>query len=407
MKIKNILLVGYNGANNTGAEARLLVIIKNIREVFGETVQITIPSLSPANLRRYLQESDHLKIVRLPALYFRAIWRLVREHDLILLVEGSCYMDTWSSFLLWLWLWTTHLAKKFQKPIMAYGVDAGELKPFNQKLVRQEASKTTLIATRTEAAATRLQDLQVKAPLMVTADLALEFEALAGAPDLLQKIWPNQKRVIGIAPVDFYLWPVVMRLWGKPENCYRYPYYFSDSSLRRQLRQELVNNYIDFLRWLLDQYNCQLALICMEELDEPIARMIYAGMEQQTRLQIFSAKDYNAAEITSVLRGLDLLITSRYHAGILSLAAAVPQLAIGHDQRLRDLYQELNIKEDLFFEYDQPQLFDLLRIKVASIFANPTKLTQKLKTGYEILQQRNQKNQELLREFLSKSGLPN
>ena len=31
-----ILLVGYNGANNTGAEAKLLVIIDEIRSVLGD-----------------------------------------------------------------------------------------------------------------------------------------------------------------------------------------------------------------------------------------------------------------------------------------------------------------------------------------------------------------------------------
>jgi len=31
----SVLLVGYNGANNTGSEARLLPIIEDVRYVFG------------------------------------------------------------------------------------------------------------------------------------------------------------------------------------------------------------------------------------------------------------------------------------------------------------------------------------------------------------------------------------
>ena len=51
--------------------------------------------------------------------------------------------------------------------------------------------------------------------------------------------------------------------------------------------------------------------------------------------------------MTTLLRSLDLLVT-RYHAAVLSMAAAVPQLAVGHDLRLVSLYQELGLAEDLF-----------------------------------------------------------
>ena len=55
-----VLLVGYNGANNTGAEAKLLVIINELRSVLGSEAVITVPSLNEANLRRYLQERSKL-----------------------------------------------------------------------------------------------------------------------------------------------------------------------------------------------------------------------------------------------------------------------------------------------------------------------------------------------------------
>jgi hypothetical protein len=95
-----ILLVGYNGANNTGAEAKLLVSIDEIRSVVGQDACITVPSLNEANLRRYLQESPNLKIkpVR-PSLFFYDIRKYVKQNDLIMLVEGSCYMDTWGAAL--------------------------------------------------------------------------------------------------------------------------------------------------------------------------------------------------------------------------------------------------------------------------------------------------------------------
>ena len=46
-----VLLVGYSGANNTGAEALLLADIEDMRTVFGPDVRITSPAINPANLR--------------------------------------------------------------------------------------------------------------------------------------------------------------------------------------------------------------------------------------------------------------------------------------------------------------------------------------------------------------------
>jgi hypothetical protein len=51
-----------------------------------------------------------LRIAFMPTIYFSTMRRLVRENDLIMLVEGSTYMDTWTSAMLWCYLWATHCA---------------------------------------------------------------------------------------------------------------------------------------------------------------------------------------------------------------------------------------------------------------------------------------------------------
>ncbi len=57
-----VLLVGYNGANNTGSESRLLSIIEDVRAVLGPEAVITIHTLNAANLRRYIEETPTLRI---------------------------------------------------------------------------------------------------------------------------------------------------------------------------------------------------------------------------------------------------------------------------------------------------------------------------------------------------------
>ena len=169
-EIVRVLMLGYNGANNTGAEALLLSDIEDVRAVLGSRAMITIPSLNPANLRRYVAEGPDLRIVPLPTIFFSALRRLVRENDLVMLVEGSTYMDTWTSALLWAYLWTTRCAYDRHKPVLAYAVDAGELKSaFNRWLLRREASKTSLIITRRVGSAHYAANIARLAHAVITA----------------------------------------------------------------------------------------------------------------------------------------------------------------------------------------------------------------------------------------------
>jgi polysaccharide pyruvyl transferase WcaK-like protein len=206
MSQTKVLLVGYSGANNTGAEALLLSDIEDVRAVLGPQAVITIPSLNPPNLRRYVKEAPNLRIAPLPTIFFSTIRRLVRENDLIMLVEGSTYMDTWSSALLWIYLWTTRCAGAMGKPCMAYAVDAGEIQSaVNRRLVRRQASKTCLIITRAAAAAERLRSFGVTAPMEVTADNAFNFRPDPADAGLLSRAWPEAgPNVVGMALVDFY-----------------------------------------------------------------------------------------------------------------------------------------------------------------------------------------------------------
>ncbi len=376
-----VLLLGYNGANNTGSEARLLSIMDDVRSILGHEVIITVPTLNEDNLRRYLKEDEFLKIAPIASIFFFDIRRLVKEHDILILVEGSCYMDTWTSALLWAFLWGTRCASNFKKPSLAYAVDVGHLSPFNRRLVRREASKTDLILTRTESAAKELKKIGVTAPIDVTADCAFTFKTEEIDENILKGSWQNSDSgIVGLAPVDFNLWPVVIRPWGKKKYLYKWPYYFSRSKDRIKGSENLALKWAQEADRIIEKYGKRIALICMEEVDEPLARCIKDNVKNHEMVKIFSSRDYNASEMTNVLRNLDLLVTSRYHAGVLSLEGEIPQIAIGHDTRLRGFYGELGL-DDYLIDYMSPIIWDKLSQKVDELIENPEIQQESSKTG--------------------------
>ncbi len=403
-KTPKVLLVGYNGANNTGSEARLLSIIDDVRAILGPEAIITVPTLNKDNLKRYIKENKFLRIASISTIFFFDIRRLVKEHDILLLVEGSCYMDTWTSALLWAFLWATKCAHSFKKSSIAYAVDVGHLSSFNQWLVKREASKTDLILTRTELAADGLKEIGVKAPMQITADCAFTFKTEKEDSDILQKTWPDlDSGVVGLTPIDFYLWPVVMRPWGKKESLYNWPYYFSRSKKRVEGSGQLAIKWAKIADRIIEKHGKKVALICMEELDEPLAICIKNKMKNPEMVKIFSSGTCNASQMTNVLRNLELLVTSRYHAGILSLEAQIPQIAVGHDTRLRGFYKELGL-ENYMLDYMSPEIWSKLEEKVDKLLENPGIQQKILKEGFDQHLKRACKNPETLRDFIQKRG---
>jgi polysaccharide pyruvyl transferase WcaK-like protein len=400
-----VLLIGYNGATNTGAEALLQADIADLRAVLGDDAFLTVPTLNEQTLRRYLSETGNLRIVPIPAVFPLAIRRLVSEHDVILLVEGSAYMDTWASALLWLFLWSTHCAGDDRKPCLAYAVDAGELRsPLNRLLTRKEASKTGLIIARSAAAAERLRGWGVRAPMEITADNAFTYAPDPADAGLLRREWPEaRERVAGFCPVNVHLWPVVIRPWGRKEDRYRWPYYFSDSRERREEAADLAAGYAALADRLVEHHGMSVALLAMEGVDDRFCRQVHAAMKYRDDTRVFSASGYNASQMTCILRDLDLLVTSRYHGAVLSLAAGMPQVAVGHDLRLKSFYAELGMVEE-FFDADSPDLWPALTARVEEMLANPGPVRELLRHGYETHVAAARRNRELLRAFLVEHG---
>lgn len=399
-----LLLFGYNGANNTGSEARLLAVIQDVRAVLGPSAPITVPTIDVKEEGRYLEGDPHVRIVPFSTHGVIALARLVRHHDLVVLVEGSCFMDTWATALLLAYLWVLKCAGAMRKPCLAYAVDAGRLTSTNQKRVRREANKAALIITRTQAAADRLRSWGVTAPTAVTADPAFSLQ-MDPAEGLLARVWPEAASgVAGLALVDFHRWPVIVKPWGRARDRYRWPFYHSSSCTRRQASENLVERFAAEADRIVETHRRGIALICMEQLDEPLAQEVRRRMVHRERARVFSSREYTVSQMTSILRSLDALIASRYHACVLAMAAAVPMVAVGHDLRLRDLFDELDGLGDLFVDVECPDFPARLTTCVDRVLSDPEPSRVAIRRGHDVLRARALRNREILESFVQQRG---
>src|SRR4029453_8309752 len=126
-------------------------------------------------------------------------------------------------------------------------------------------------------------------------------------------------------------------------------------------------------------------LIAREGVGEPLARAVQDLMRHGARARVFSSREYDASRMTTLLRSLDLLVTSRYHAAVLSMAATVPQVAVGHDLRLASLYEELGLADDLFVKGGaSPEVFAAVEERVERLLADPAPVRVALRHGYQV-----------------------
>jgi polysaccharide pyruvyl transferase WcaK-like protein len=335
-----VFLLGYGGANNTGAEIRILTIIDDFRAAFGAGVQITVGSVNPEKTKRVLGYVENVEVVRVPYVFPWAIWKLTRANDMVVLVEGSTFKDNWSSALLYLFLWGAWSAKRHGNLSVAYAVDAGRMSRFNRWLTRRVCEGMDLVITRTAAARDQLRALGVRRDIAVTTDTAFQFgEPLPSTS--------AQSVVVGLAPVEFYQWPVRFQLWGAKENCYHWPYYFSWSRRRRRKSEALVDAWVALVAHIVEKKGWDVRFFAMEELDGEICRKIMDRLPEPVRERVTTcfAGEQTPQAVVSELRKLDYLVTSRYHACVLSMANAVPQMALYHDERLVSIYEEIGISE--------------------------------------------------------------
>ncbi|HYL08725.1 MAG TPA: hypothetical protein VEU76_09245, partial [Candidatus Udaeobacter sp.] len=116
------------------------------------------------------------------------------------------------------------------------------------------------------------------------------------------------------------------------------------------------------------------------------------------------ARNHNASQMASLLRGLDLLITARYHGSVLALGGQRPQLAFGHDLRLKNLYQELGLYPEFFVDAHENDRFEHLQREVERLLAQPDLEAGALRRGYADQVMRSRRNRDLLARFVSEHG---
>lgn len=357
-----ILLIGYNGKQNTGSDARVESMARQFFHILGEeNVNIGVVILDEKSVDHYFPAP--IKQERISSIFFWPLLKVCSAYHMAILSEGCCLKSKFSNALLLYFLEGVGIAKKQNKPCLAYGVEAGYMDRFIARMTRETCNRVHFIA-RTQPSLDIVRKMNLTGEKGT--DTAWIFKpapsAWAKSEYRRQLNWDTARPIVGVSVINPFCWPVkpdikrfIKKDWLKnPMGHYKRWYFFSESDRRKKRFQSYLRGIATAVDAFARKQNAVVAIFGMEALDLFPCQQLQRRM--QTPSHVFSSCDYDGYKMTSLLRNLSVLVTSRYHARVLSMPTGVPSIAISMDERLYNLMAESNHLQDYYIDTKEPHL---------------------------------------------------
>lgn len=358
-----LLLVGYSGAHNTGADSRVAEIVRQLHTLYaGVELRIGLTTIGPSL-------PDALRGVEMEPIseYFpQFIHAACDRYDGILACEGSMFTSTFSDSLSAMMAGALGHAGVAGKLSVGYGGEAGAMSPALEDFVREHCAGSLLVA-RNRPSHERLAGLGLRVRL--GADTAWTYRS--PAPDqarawLAEAGWDGNEPVLVVCPINPFWWPVKpdpgramrLQLQGQRSEAQYGAFSFhheSDAATRRYLA------YLDGLAGAVRRYRRQRrvfpVIVGMEQLDARACRDLAERIDGKPPVLV--AGEQPMDRLIGVLRQADLLASSRFHALVLSMPAGVPSCGIAMDGRIEHLLRARG-PADLLLQADDAALEEKL-----------------------------------------------
>ncbi len=357
-----LLLAGYSGTRNTGADVRVEEIVRQMRHLFGDDkLDLSILTINPELSRGYFRT---VKQLHLPQFFPPFLLDVIHKQHGVIACEGSMFKSKFANALSIMMVGSLGIASVERKLAIGYGGEAGAMDPVLENLVRKYC-QDALIVVRNKESGEVLSKLGVAS--RPGTDTAWTFEpapAEVGEMLLREAGWDGKTPVLALCPINPFWWPVkpdVMKgathaLTGShSESHYDSFYFHKDGDAVREKQRAYIKALADGLRRFRAQHNVFPILVGMEQLDRKACEAL--RVELGENLPLFVSDEFEMYEMVSVIRCASMMVSSRYHAIVTSMPGLVPSAGVTMDERIRNLMADRG-QPHLALEVDDPALAD-------------------------------------------------
>ena len=308
---KSILISGYYGFDNSGDDAILKAIVKDIRSKNSQ-VNITVLSKNPEKTERMYG------VKAVDRFNFRDVFAAIRSTDLFISGGGSLLQDVTSTRSLAYYLAIMKLTKILGKPVMVYANGIGPIeRKFNRILAKSILNKVDLITLRDEKSMEYVRDLGIKNKnTFVTADPVFTLEAVSD--DRVEKILdieciPKDKKMIGVS----------IRQWKRSKD--------------------LVAILVKAIDYMIEKYDVNIILVPMHY---PEDLNISKEIKSLTQSDCYVIEEqYSVEEIMGVINRFEIIIAMRLHSLIYAATQEVPMVGLSYDPKVDGILKSLGMRD--------------------------------------------------------------
>ena len=354
-----LLLVGYLGTRNTGADVRVAEMIRQLRTIVGdERLELSVLTSDARLSAGYF---PGVRQIKLPDVYPPFLYRETARHHGVVACEGSMFKSKFANALTTLMAGALGLASVQNKLSLGYGAEAGDMDPLLERFVTR-ACRESLIVCRNQESVERLAELGV--PTAPGTDTAWTFtpQPAESPEDLLRRSgWDGEAPLVIACPINPFWWPVQpeparalreVLLGQRGETHYRSLYYHRYDERDRERQERYLDAFAEGVGTFARERGACVAVVGMERLDRTACEGLRARLGPGPLL-VSDTVDMD--RLVAVLRRASWVVSSRYHAMVCSMPAGVPSLGVTMDERIRNLCAQRG-QPELSVEVDDPEL---------------------------------------------------
>ena len=350
MNLKHkVLISGYYGFDNSGDDAILKAIVKDMKE-YNNKINITVLSNNPSKTEKIypVKAINRFKLGE--------VFKAMKNTELFISGGGSLLQDVTSTRSLLYYLAIMQLAKLCKKPVMIYANGIGPIdKKINRFLTKKILNKVDLITLRDDASKEYIYELGIKNEnIHVTADPV--FTLLPSSEEDVLKIFQNEniprtKKLVGIS----------IRQWRKADN--------------------LIEVVSDTIKYIIKTYDVNIVLIPMHYPEDLEISLKINEMADEDNCYVMKDR-YSVEEIMGVIKELEIIIAMRLHSLIYAATQEVPIVGLVYDPKVEGILHSLDMEN--MCNVEELNIEDLIQ-NIDYVWQNREELKEKLRLQDEDL----------------------
>lgn len=305
-----IVMSGYFGFDNSGDDAILKAIVKDLREQ-DPSVRIKVLSKDPSKTEQLcpVTSANRFKL--------REVISSLRDAQLVISGGGSLLQDVTSTRSLLYYLALMKLAFILKKPVMIYANGIGPInKTFNRRLTKWILERVDLITLRDKGSLDFVKSIGVKNDrIMVTADPVFTLN-----PAERERI----KEILRIEGIDTsrQLIGISVRNWKNDDA--------------------LIQAVAKGTRRLIDDKSVGVVMIPMHYPEDLAISERISDLSGSNNCWTLKGK-YSVEEIMGIIREMEIMAAMRLHSLIYAATQGVPMAGLVYDPKVKGFLDELGL----------------------------------------------------------------